>query len=223
MLLKKKKLQSFTTATHVSEQQQKNRLLITQRWYQVYQMHASLHLPKNELYKFGTYSRINGNIHALEMHCIFSLARSWLRQTLYLLSLLTIKAPTHTDTHNRVKSFTLNTQREREREREREEEWRGEGSVCDWSFGLHSIMACQAPAPTWVHSKSYSSWYKSVPLSLSVSNLYQPVTMNWNCMHFFNFSFWLNFKWHILSLNEIYLNWIIIDKGIFTWVFKFSD
>ena len=82
-------------------------------------MHASLHLPKNELYKFGTYSRINGNIHASEMHCIFSLARSWLRQTLYLLSLLTIKAPTHTHWHAQPSQKFHTKHRERERERER--------------------------------------------------------------------------------------------------------
>ena len=38
-----------------------------------------------------------------------------------------------------------------------EDEWRREGGVRDWSFGLHSIMACEAPAPTWVYCKSYSS------------------------------------------------------------------
>ena len=183
-------------------------------------MHASLHLPKNELYKFGTYSRINGNIHASEMHCIFSLARSWLRQTLYLLSLLTIKAPTHTDTHNRVKSFTLkHTDTERERERMSGEEkvvcvTGASGYIASWLV-KHLLQRGYTVKAT-VRDTSQCH-------SLSLSNLYQPVTMNWNCMHFFNFSFWLNFKWHILSLNEIYLNWIIIDKGIFTWVFKFSD
>ena len=50
------------------------------------------------------------------------ITRSWLVQTLYLLSLLTIKAPTHTDTHNGVNSFTLKhtyTERDTKRDRER--------------------------------------------------------------------------------------------------------
>ena len=38
-----------------------------------------------------------------------------------------------------------------------EDEWRREGGVRDRSFGLHCIMACEAPAPTWVYCKSYSS------------------------------------------------------------------
>ena len=67
--------------------------------------------------------------------------------------------------------------------------------MCDWSFGLHSIMAYQAPAPTWVHCKSYSSRYKSVPLSLSLSLSLQFVSA---C------------KWHVLSLNKIYLNLLIL-------------
>ena len=118
------------------------------------------------------------------------ITRSWLGQTLYLLSLLPIKAPTHTltHTHNQVNSYTL-----KHTEREREDEWRGEGGVCDWSFGLHSIMAYQAPAPTWVHCKSYSSRYKSVPLSLSLS-----------------LEFVSACKWHVLSLNKIYLNLLIL-------------
>ena len=50
-----------------------------------------------------------------------------------------------------------------------EDEWRREGGVRNWSFGLHCIMACEAPAPTWVYCKSYSSWHKSVHNSLSFS------------------------------------------------------
>ena len=65
--------------------------------------------------------------------------------------------------------------------------------MCDWSFGLHSIMAYQAPAPTWVHCKSYSSRYKSVPLSLSLSLQFVSAC-----------------KWHVLRLNKIYLNLLIL-------------
>ena len=126
------------------------------------------------------------------------ITRSWLGQTLYLPSLLTIKPPTHWHTHNRVNSFTLNTEREREREREshREDEWRGEGGVCDWSFGLHSIVASGYIA-SWLVKHLLQRGYTvkatvrdtSQCLSLSLSNLYQPVTMSWNCIHFFNLSF----------------------------------
>ena len=58
-----------------------------------------------------------------------------------------------------------------------EDEWRREGGVRNWSFGLHCIMACEAPAPTWVYCKSYSSWHRSVhTFSFFLSNLYYTFT-----------------------------------------------
>ena len=70
------------------------------------------------------------------------------------------KSLTHTHTHTHT-----------------QDEWRREGGVRNWSFGLHCIMACEAPAPTWVYCKSYSSWHKSVhTFSFFLSNLYYTFT-----------------------------------------------
>ena len=97
---------------------------------------------------------------------------------------------------------------------DREDEWRWsrEGSVCNWSIWLHSFMARQVLAPTWLHCQSHSSWPKLVyTLTHTHSKLshfiYQPLIFFFffffaNILHL-GFQLFIHHHFFIITVNPV--------------------